>query len=65
MIMPLTAGKVTYSKTIQERQFEPKHAAVEISFEVGDKEELAALLDEAKEIAKQECWDLIGTRKRD
>lgn len=60
--MPITSGRVMFSKTIQERQFEPKHAEVEISFTVGEGELLGELLDEAKDIVKQEALGLVGTR---
>ena len=60
--MPITAGKVVYSRTIQVSQFEPRRAEVEISFEVGNKESLADLLEEAMEIARQEANDLVMKR---
>lgn len=63
--MPIVSGRVLYSKTIQVQQFEPKRAEVEISFTVGPQEDLGILLDEAKDIVKQETLDLVGTRKRD
>lgn len=62
--MPITSGRVMFSKTIQERQFEPKHAEVEIVFTVGEGETLDQLLDDAKVIVKQEALDLVGTRNR-
>ena len=62
--MPITGGKVIYERTIQVRQFEPRHLHVELAFEVGDKEVLSELLDEAKEICKQECLDLVNQRER-
>ena len=62
--MPITGGKVIYERTVQVRQFEPRHVHVEIAFEVGDKEVLSELLDEAKEICKQECLDLVNQRER-
>jgi hypothetical protein len=62
--MPITSGVVRYSKTIQESQFEPKKAEVEISFTVGEGEVLADILDEAKDIARQEALDLVKQRDR-
>lgn len=60
--MPITAGKVTYSRTIQVAQFEPKRAEVEISFEVADKEIFGELLDKAMDIARQEATALVKMR---
>lgn len=62
--MPITSGVVRYSKTIQESQFEPKKAEVEIAFTVGDGELLEELLDVAKDIARQEALDLVKQRDR-
>ena len=45
--MPINAGRVVYSRTIQVAQFEPKKVDVEVSFVVGDKETFNELLDEA------------------
>jgi hypothetical protein len=61
--MPLLAGKVTYSRTIQVRQFEPRHVSVEIEFQVGPKESFDDLMNEAKDIAKQDCLDLVNQRE--
>lgn len=60
--MPITAGKVTYSRTIQVAQFEPKRAEVEISFEVEAGEVFDELLREAMEIAREEATALIKLR---
>lgn len=60
--MPITAGKVTYSRTIQVAQFEPRKAEVEISFEVGDKEIFDELMDEAMIIARSEAMKLVKIR---
>lgn len=62
--MPITAGRVVYSRTIQVRQFEPRHVDVEIAFEVGEKEKLQDLLDDASGIAKQAALDLVNQRER-
>lgn len=60
--MPITGGKVVYSRTIQVAQFEPKRAEVEISFEVTDKENLQDLIEEAKAIAREEAIALVKLR---
>ena len=62
--MPLIAGKVSYSRTVQVRQFEPKHVDIEIAFEIGDKENLQDLLDDASDICKAACLDLVNQRER-
>jgi hypothetical protein len=62
--MPITSGKVVYSRTVQVAQFEPRKCEVEIAFEVHDGEVLADLLDEAKEIARQEALDLVKIKDR-
>ena len=62
--MPITAGRVVYSRTVQVRQFEPRHVDVEIAFEVNDKEKLQDLLDEASDIAKAAALDLVNQRER-
>jgi hypothetical protein len=62
--MPITAGKVVYSRTIQVRQFEPRHVEIEVAFEVQDKEKFQDLLDEATEIAKDAALDLVNQRER-
>jgi hypothetical protein len=62
--MPLTAGKVVYSRTIQVRQFEPRHVAVEIAFEVGEKEKLQDLIDDASDICKLAVLDLVNQSER-
>lgn len=62
--MPINAGKVIYSRTIQVRQFEPRHVEVEIAFEVGDKETLQDLIDEASDIAKAAALDLVNQSER-
>lgn len=62
--MPLVAGKVSYSRTIQVRQFEPKHVDVEVAFEVGEKEKLQDLIDEASDICKAAALDLVNQRER-
>ena len=62
--MPIVAGKVIYSRTIQVAQFEPRRVEVEISFEVKDDESLADLLDDAKNIAREEAMDLVSIRDR-
>lgn len=62
--MPLIAGKVSYSRTIQVRQFEPRHVDIEIAFEVGEKEKLQDLIDEASEICKAAALDLVNQRER-
>lgn len=63
--MPIVAGKVTFSKTIQAQQFEPKKAEVEVSFTCAEGENFQELLDEASLIARDHAFDLVGTRKRD
>lgn len=60
--MPITGGKVTYSRTIQVAQFEPRKAEVEISFEVSSKEIFDELLDEAMTIAREESNKLVKIR---
>ena len=60
--MPITGGKVIYSRTIQVAQFEPKRAEVEISFEVGDKEVFGELIDEAMDIARDRATALVKQR---
>ncbi len=62
--MPIVAGKVPYSRTIQVRQFEPRHVEVEIAFEVGEKEKLQDLIDDASDIAKLAALDLVNQRER-
>lgn len=62
--MPLIAGKVSYSRTIQVRQFEPRHVDVELSFEIGDGEKLQDLLDDASDICKAAALDLVNQRER-
>lgn len=62
--MPLIAGKVIYSRTIQVRQFEPRHVEVEIAFEVGEKEKLHELIDDASQVAKDAVLDLVNQRER-
>lgn len=62
--MPITAGKVSYSRTIQVRQFEPRNVNVEVAFEVGPKEKLQDLIDEAGEFAKAAVLDLVNQRER-
>ena len=62
--MPITAGKVIYERTIQVRQFEPRHVSVEIAFEVGDKEKLQDLIDDASDIAKLAALDLVNQSER-
>jgi len=62
--MPLIAGKVSYSRTIQVRQFEPRKVDVEIMFEVGDKEKLQDLIDDASDICKAAALDLVNQRER-
>ena len=62
--MPLIAGKVTYSRTIQVRQFEPRHVSVEIAFEVGDKEKLGDLIEDAAAICKAAALDLVNQSER-
>ena len=62
--MPLIAGKVSYSRTIQVRQFEPRKVDVEIAFEVGDKEKLQDLIDDASDICKMAALDLVNQSER-
>lgn len=62
--MPIFSGKVTYSRTIQVRQFEPRHVEIEIGFEVGKNETFDELLLEAKDIAKEAALDLVNQRER-
>lgn len=62
--MPLVAGKVLYSRTVQVRQFEPRHVEVEIAFEVGEKEKLQDLIEEASEICKDAALDLVNQSER-
>lgn len=62
--MPLNAGKVSYSRTIQVRQFEPRKVDVEISFVVVDKEKLQDLIDDASDICKAAALDLVNQRER-
>jgi hypothetical protein len=60
--MPITSGRVLFSRTIQVAQFEPKRAEVEISFEVKDGEVFDELLQEAKHIARVESIALVKMR---
>ena len=62
--MPLIGGRVSYSRTIQVRQFEPRKVDVEIAFEVSEKEKLQDLIDEASEICKDAVLDLVNQRER-
>lgn len=62
--MPLIAGKIIYSRTIQVRQFEPRHVSVEIAFEVGEKEKLQDLIEGASEVAKEAALDLVNQSER-
>lgn len=62
--MPLIAGKVSYSRTIQVRQFEPRHVEVEIAFEVGDNEKLNDLIDDASDLCKMAALDLVNQSER-
>ena len=60
--MPIVAGKVVYSRTIQVAQFEPRKAEIEIAFQVNDNEELDDLLHEAMDIARAEANKLVKLR---
>lgn len=60
--MPITAGKVTYSRTIQVAQFEPRKAEVELSFEAIDDEIFDDVMHEAMEIARHEANKLVKIR---
>ena len=63
--MPLDAVKVTYSRTVQVAQFEPRKVEIEISFTVGKGQVFDDLMQEAKDVARQECLDLIKKRDRE
>ena len=60
--MPINAGRVVCSRTIQVAQFEPKKVDVEVSFVVGDKETFNELLDEAMDIAREAAVGLVKQR---
>lgn len=63
--MPIELTKVTYSRTIQVAQFEPRKVEIEITFSVGKNETYDELLQEAKTIAREEVLDLIKKRDRE
>jgi hypothetical protein len=60
--MPITGAKVTYSRTVQVAQFEPRKVEIEISFTVNDKEDFEQLMDDAKTLARTEVNELVKQR---
>jgi hypothetical protein len=62
--MPITSGRVVYSRTVQVAQFEPRKVEVEIAFTVGPEEDLDELLDDAKGIAREEAMSLVTMKDR-
>jgi hypothetical protein len=60
----VTSGRILYSKTIQERQFEPKHAEVELTFELPDGADLNQALEEVSVTCKEEARVLVGATRR-
>lgn len=63
--MPIELTKVTYSRTIQVAQFEPRKVEIEISFSVNENEDYDTLLQETTTIARDECLALIKKRDRE
>ena len=63
--MPIVSGKVSYSKTIQVRQYEPRNVTVEIAFEVGNQENIEDLIEDASDICKVNCLHLLKQSERD
>lgn len=56
----ITGGSITYGKKLQKSQYEPEHAEARIDFAVGEKEDHAAVIELASEIAKTKVQALIG-----
>jgi hypothetical protein len=59
----ITGGKVTYGRTVQPAQYESKKAEVEISFVIGEGEDIGDMLDRAAAMAEGKALELVGLRK--
>lgn len=55
----VTSGRVMFSKTVQERQFEPAHAEVELSFELQESEVLKEVIAEMEAFVKEEALSMV------
>lgn len=55
----VTSGRVMFSKTVQERQFEPAHAEVELSFELQEGDDLKEVMGEMEAFVKAEALSLV------
>lgn len=59
----LTAGKITYGRTVQPAQYESKKAEVEICFVAADDgSDFDALLKQAGEIAMSKAHEMVGLK---
>lgn len=56
----ITSGRVVFSKTVQDAQFEPRRAEVELSFAVGEGEDVGDAVTAAGEQAREAALALVG-----
>ncbi len=56
----ITSGRVVFSKTIQDAQFEPRRAEVELTFMVGEGEDVGEAVRAAGEEARAQAMALVG-----
>jgi hypothetical protein len=59
----ITAGKVSFARSVQPAQYETKKAEVELSFSLAEGEELGAFLDDVAAKAQEKALQMVGLVK--
>jgi hypothetical protein len=58
----ITAGKVSFARSVQPAQYETKKAEVELSFSLAEGEELGAWLDDVAAKAQAKALEMVGLK---
>jgi hypothetical protein len=58
----ITAGKISFARSVQPAQYETKKAEVELSFSLAEGEELGAWLDDVAAKAQAKALEMIGLK---
>lgn len=63
-MVTITSGRVAFSKTVQDQQFEPRRAEVEMTFEVAEGERAEEAARAVGALCRAEALALVGALER-
>jgi hypothetical protein len=60
--MPVTGGKISFSRTVRPADFESKSSTVELSFVLDDGDTLETVLSDLGKVAQAKALELVGLK---